>query len=134
MKIICIGRNYAEHAKEMNSPVPGEPVIFMKPDTALLQNGKSFYLPEFSSEIHHEIELVLKINKEGKNIDKQFAPKYYDEITVGIDFTARDLQNKFKSQGLPWELCKSFDHSAVVGKFISKKDFNGSGMSFHLDI
>lgn len=135
MKIICVGRNYADHAKEMNSYVPSEPVIFMKPDTALLQSGKPFYLPSFSSEIHHEIELVLKINKEGKNIQEQFAHKYYDEITVGIDFTARDLQNKFKAQGLPWELCKSFDGSAAAGKFIPKSDLkNISDISFHLDI
>lgn len=135
MKIICIGRNYVEHAKEMNWQLDEEPIVFMKPDTALLQNNKPFYLPDFSEEIHHEVELVLKINKEGKNIDEKFAHKYYDEISVGIDFTARDLQREFKSKGMPWELTKAFDGSAPVGNFISKNDFqNINALSFHLNI
>ena len=132
MKIICVGRNYADHAKELNSPLPTEAVIFMKPDTALLPSGKPFYLPDFSSDLHHELELILKINKEGKNIEEKFANKYYDEITVGIDFTARDIQNKLKDKGLPWELAKSFDGSAAVGKFIFIKGMNE--INFHLDI
>ena len=135
MKIICIGRNYVEHAKEMNWQLDEEPIIFMKPDTALLQNDKPFYLPDFSEEIHHEVELVLKINKEGKNIVEKFAYKYYDEISVGIDFTARDLQRKMKSKGMPWELAKAFDGSAPVGNFISKNDFQDiHALSFHLNI
>lgn len=135
MKIICIGRNYVEHAKEMNWQLDEKPIVFMKPDTALLQNNKPFYLPDFSEEIHHEVELVLKINKEGKNIDEKFAHKYYDEVSVGIDFTARDLQKQFKSKGMPWELAKAFDGSAPVGNFIPKNDFqNINALSFHLDI
>ncbi len=123
MKIICIGRNYAEHAKEMKSEVPREPVFFMKPDTALLRDGQDFYLPDFSNEIHYEVEIVLKINKPGKNIDEKFAFKYYDEIGIGIDFTARDLQAKCKEKGLPWEKAKAFDGSAPIGTFINKKEF-----------
>lgn len=121
MKIICVGRNYADHARELNNPVNEEPVIFLKPETALLQKRQPFFMPDFSNEIHHEIELVVKINRLGKNIETQFAHKYYEEIGLGIDFTARDLQTKLKSKGLPWELAKSFDGSAPVGEFISKK-------------
>jgi 2-keto-4-pentenoate hydratase/2-oxohepta-3-ene-1,7-dioic acid hydratase in catechol pathway len=121
MKIICIGRNYAEHAKEMNSPVPTEPIFFLKPDTAIIKDNQPFYYPDFSKEIHHEVELVIKINKTGKNIDAQFAHKYYDEIGIGIDFTARDIQAKCKEKGLPWEKAKAFDGSAPIGKFIDKK-------------
>lgn len=123
MKIIAIGRNYAAHAAELNNAIPTEPVIFMKPDTALLKDNKPFYIPEFSQEIHHELELVLKINKEGKHIAEKFAHKYFDEISLGIDFTARDLQSKLKEKSLPWELAKAFDHSAVIGQFIAKTDF-----------
>lgn len=118
MKIICIGRNYSDHAKELNNDVPSEPVIFLKPQTALLQKGKDFYHPDFSKEIHYECELVVKINRNGKYIQEKFAPKYYHEVTVGIDFTARDLQQKQKEKGLPWEIAKAFDNSAVVGSFI----------------
>jgi 2-keto-4-pentenoate hydratase/2-oxohepta-3-ene-1,7-dioic acid hydratase in catechol pathway len=113
MKIICIGRNYANHAKEMGSAIPTEPVFFMKPDTALLKEG-DFYHPDFSEEVHHEIEVVVKISKVGKNIDEQFAYKYYNEISLGIDFTARDLQEKCKEKGLPWEKAKAFDNSAPI--------------------
>jgi acylpyruvate hydrolase len=135
MKIIAIGRNYAEHAREMKSEVPTEPVIFLKPDTALLREGQPFYLPAFSSEIHHEVELVLKICKEGKHIAEKFAPKYYEEIGIGIDFTARDLQAKFKAKGLPWELSKAFDNSAPVGRFLPKTQLgNPDNIDFHLDI
>ncbi len=123
MKIICIGRNYAEHAKELNNPVPTVPVIFMKPDTALVKDNKPFYHPEFSSDIHHEIEIVLKVCKEGKHISEKFAHNYYDEIGIGIDFTARDIQQKHKEKGLPWELAKSFDNSAPVSRFIPKTEF-----------
>ena len=121
MKIICIGRNYAEHAKEMNSPVPTEPIFFLKPDTSIIRDNQPFYYPDFSKEIHYEVELVIKINKVGKNIDAQFAHKYYDEIGIGIDFTARDIQANCKEKGLPWEKAKAFDGSAPIGKFIDKK-------------
>jgi acylpyruvate hydrolase len=121
MKIICIGRNYAEHAKEMNAALPTEPVFFLKPDTALVKDNQPFYYPDFSKEIHHEIELVLKITKNGKNIDEAFAHKYYDEIGIGIDFTARDIQAACKEKGLPWEKAKAFDNAAPLGKFIDKE-------------
>jgi acylpyruvate hydrolase len=134
MKIICIGRNYAEHAKEMNSPVPSEPVFFMKPDTALIKDNQPFFYPDFSKEIHHEVEIVLKVTKPGKHISVEFAHKYFDEIGIGIDFTARDLQAKCKEKGLPWEKAKAFDGSAPLGKFISKKEFDLENIGFHLDI
>jgi 2-keto-4-pentenoate hydratase/2-oxohepta-3-ene-1,7-dioic acid hydratase in catechol pathway len=135
MKIICIGRNYAEHAKELNNAIPTEPVFFMKPDTAILKDGQDFYYPDFSKEIHHEIELVLKISKAGKNIAPEFAHKYYDEIGIGIDFTARDLQAKCKDKGLPWEKAKAFDGSAPIGNFKSKKSFQDlSNINFHLEV
>lgn len=123
MKIIAIGRNYSEHAKELNNPIPEKPVIFLKPDTAVLKNNKPFYHPEFSQEIHYEVEIVIKISKEGKYIDKKFAHKYYEEIGLGIDFTARDLQSNLKAKGLPWELAKAFDNSAPVSEFIPKDTF-----------
>ena len=135
MKIICIGRNYAEHAKELNNAIPSEPVFFMKPDTALLKDGEPFYFPEFTKDLHHEIEIVLKINKVGKHIEEQFANKYYDEIGLGIDFTARDLQNIAKEKGMPWEKAKAFDGSAPIGKFISKTALgNLNDISFELKI
>jgi 2-keto-4-pentenoate hydratase/2-oxohepta-3-ene-1,7-dioic acid hydratase in catechol pathway len=135
MKIICIGRNYAEHAKEMNAPVPTEPVIFLKPETALLQKNLPFYYPEFSKDIHHEVELVLKISKMGRHIEPQFAKRYYDEIGIGIDFTARDIQAKCKEKGLPWEKAKAFDHSAPIGKFLPKTKFPlMDDIHFHLDV
>lgn len=123
MKIICIGRNYAEHAKEMNAPLPKEPVFFLKPDTSLLKDNQPFYYPDFSKEIHHEIELVLKVTKNGKNIAPEFAHKYYDEIGIGVDFTARDIQAACKEKGLPWEKAKAFDNAAPLGKFIDKTQF-----------
>lgn len=133
MKIICIGRNYAEHAKEMKSELPSEPVFFMKPDTALLKE-EDFYLPNFTKELHHEIELVLKICKAGKHIEEQFAYKYYEEIGIGIDFTARDIQAKCKEKGLPWEKAKAFDNSAPIGKFVKKESLDINNISFELKI
>ena len=135
MKIICIGRNYAEHAKEMNTALPAEPVFFLKPDTAIIKDNIPFYYPDFSKELHHEVELVLKINKPGKNIEPQFAHKYYDEIGIGIDFTARDIQAKCKEKGLPWEKAKAFDGSAPIGQFLNKKMFADlNEIRFHLNI
>lgn len=127
MKIICIGRNYTEHARELNNPVPSEPVIFLKPETAILKNKAPFYLPGFSDDVHHEAELVVKINKPGKLIGRKFSFKYFDEITIGIDFTARDLQNKLKEKGLPWEKAKGFDGSAPVGTFIKINEISDPG-------
>jgi len=124
MKIIAIGRNYAAHAKELNNPVPDKPVIFLKPDTAVLKDDKPFYIPEFSSDIHYELEVVLKICKEGKYIQERFASNYYDEIGLGIDFTARDIQNTHKEKGLPWELAKAFDNSAAISRFMPKSSFS----------
>lgn len=126
MKIICIGRNYAKHIEELNNEKPDEPVIFLKPDTALLSKDQDFYLPDFLGEIHHEIEIVVKISKPGKFIDEKFANKYYDQVSVGIDFTARELQSKLKEKGLPWEKSKAFDGSALVGDFIPIKSFNST--------
>ena len=133
MKIICIGRNYAEHAKEMKADLPTEPVFFMKPDTALLKED-DFYFPDFTKDLHHEIELVLKICKAGKHIEAQFANKYYDEIGLGIDFTARDIQSKCKEKGLPWEKAKAFDNSAPIGKFVNKEKLEMNNINFELKI
>ncbi len=133
MKIICIGRNYANHAKEMNAELPKEPVFFMKPETALLKD-EDFYIPEFTKELHHELEVVLKICKVGKNIQEQFADKYYNEIGLGIDFTARDLQSNCKSKGLPWEIAKAFDNSAPIGEFIDKTKLDLNKIIFELKI
>jgi 2-keto-4-pentenoate hydratase/2-oxohepta-3-ene-1,7-dioic acid hydratase in catechol pathway len=127
MKIICIGRNYSEHAKELNNAIPTEPVFFLKPDTALLKNGGTFYLPDFSNEIHHELEIVVKISKAGKYIEPDFAHKYFEEIGLGIDFTARDVQQKCKEKGLPWEKAKAFDSSAPIGYFIKISELNDLG-------
>ena len=133
MKIICIGRNYVEHAQELKNEVPSEPVFFMKPDTAVLPKGKDFYLPDFSKDIHHEVELVLRVCKEGKHIAEEFASKYYDQITVGLDFTARDVQQRQKEKGLPWEPAKAFDSSAPVGDFSALSDLkNKDDISFEL--
>lgn len=117
MKIFCVGRNYVEHAKELGNEVPDEPVIFMKPKSAMLQPHTPFYYPEFTNELHYECELVIRISKNGKYIQEKFASKYYDAITVGIDFTARDIQNELKAKGLPWEKAKAWDNSAVIGKW-----------------
>ena len=124
MKMVCIGRNYLAHVKELDNDLPTEPLFFMKPDTALLPEGEPFAYPDFSSQIHYETELVLRICRTGKNIDEKDAPYYYDAITVGIDFTARDLQNQCKAKGHPWEKAKAFDGSAVIGKFKSVKDLD----------
>ncbi|HEY1041047.1 MAG TPA: fumarylacetoacetate hydrolase family protein [Bacteroidia bacterium] len=135
MKIICIGRNYLEHAKELKNEIPTEPVFFMKPDTALLKDNEPFYYPEHTKDLHHEVELVLKISKAGKHIEEKFAHKYYEEIGIGIDFTARDVQNKCKEKGLPWEKAKAFDGSAPLGKFVSKSKFaNEADINFHLHV
>ncbi|MDW3194359.1 MAG: fumarylacetoacetate hydrolase family protein [Cytophagales bacterium] len=134
MKIICIGRNYTEHIEELGNEKPDEPVIFMKPDSALLRNNDAFYLPDFSNDIHHEVEVVVRINRVGKSIEQKFAGKYYDEIGLGIDFTARDLQSKLKSKGLPWERAKGFNMSAPISPFISKEGIDLTNLDFHLDI
>ncbi|MDG3583909.1 fumarylacetoacetate hydrolase family protein [Galbibacter pacificus] len=122
MKIICIGRNYTDHIKELENEKPADPVIFMKPDTALLKSNDNFYIPDFSKDVHYETEVLVKINKVGKHIDAKYAHKYYDEVGLGIDFTARDLQNKLKEKGLPWEKAKAFDNSAVVGSWVCKEE------------
>ncbi|HEY0091361.1 MAG TPA: fumarylacetoacetate hydrolase family protein [Flavobacterium sp.] len=133
MKIICIGRNYVKHIEELQNKRPDEPVIFLKPDTAVLSSDQPFIIPEFSNDIHHEIEIIVKISKVGKYIDRKFAHKYYDQISVGIDFTARDLQQKLKDKGLPWEKSKAFDGSAVIGNFMSIKLFNSTeNLNFEL--
>jgi 2-keto-4-pentenoate hydratase/2-oxohepta-3-ene-1,7-dioic acid hydratase in catechol pathway len=136
MKIICIGRNYVAHIEELKNEIPDEPVIFMKPDSALLRNNDPFYIPDWTSEVHHEIELVVKINRLGKNIEKKFAHRYFDEIGLGIDFTARDVQNRLKAKGLPWEKAKAFDKAAVLSNtFIAKSDLkNPKAIPFKLDI
>ncbi len=126
MKIICIGRNYTKHIEELHNERPDEPVVFLKPDSAVLLKQHPFVIPEFSDDIHHEVEILVRINKVGKYIDAKFAPNYYDEIGLGIDFTARDLQAKLKEKGLPWEKAKAFDGSAVIGSFLSKKDFSST--------
>ncbi|RPG38284.1 fumarylacetoacetate hydrolase family protein [Flagellimonas sp.] len=123
MKLICIGRNYVDHINELSNERPDEPVVFIKPDSAILPKEQDFYIPEFSQDVHYEVEVLVKIKKVGKHISKEFAHKYYDEIGLGIDFTARDLQSKLKSKGLPWEKAKGFDGAAVVGKWLPKKKF-----------
>jgi acylpyruvate hydrolase len=135
MKIICIGRNYVEHAKELNNPVPEKPVFFMKPDTALLLKNNPFFYPEFTSDLHFETELVLKICKNGRHIEEKFANTYYDEIGIGIDFTARDIQAECKKKGLPWEIAKAFDQSAPIGQFLPVSGFKDlNNINFELKI
>jgi 2-keto-4-pentenoate hydratase/2-oxohepta-3-ene-1,7-dioic acid hydratase in catechol pathway len=135
MKIICIGRNYAAHIEELKNEKPGQPVVFLKPDTALIKGGAPFYYPDFSTNIHHEVELVLKISKEGKYIQPQFAHRYFEEIGLGIDFTARDLQDQCKAKGLPWEIAKAFNGSAPIGDFKSVSEFSDlKNIDFHLEI
>ena len=135
MKIICIGRNYAAHIEELKNEKPGKPVVFLKPDTALIKGGAPFYYPDFSSNIHHEIELVLKISKEGKYIQPQFAHRYFEEIGLGIDFTARDLQDQCKAKGLPWEIAKAFNGSAPIGEFKSVAELGDlNNIDFQLEI
>ena len=133
MKIICIGRNYADHITELKNERPSEPIVFFKPDTSILLKKQPFFIPEFSNEVQHEVELLVKITKVGKHIDKKFAHKYYDEIGLGIDFTARDLQQQLKQKGLPWEKAKAFDGAAVIGKFVPKSRFDAlDDISFSL--
>lgn len=135
MKILCIGRNYADHIAELHNERPSEPVIFLKPDTAVIKDNEPFYHPDFSNDIHHEVEIVLKINKIGKNIEAKFAHKYYDEIGIGIDFTARDLQAKLKEKGLPWEKAKAFNGSAPISNFVQKSQFADlKNLNFHLEV
>lgn len=135
MKVIAIGRNYAAHAKELNNPLPSSPVIFLKPDTAVLKDNKPFYIPDFSSDIHYELEVVLKVCKEGKHIAEKFAANYFDEVGLGIDFTARDIQNIHKEKGLPWELAKAFDNSAAISHFIPKSQIEDlNNLQFELKI
>lgn len=135
MKIFAIGQNYSEHNKELNSKNPTEPVVFMKPDTALLKNNKPFYIPDFSQELHYETELIVKFNRLGKNIDSRFSDRYYAEIGLGIDFTARDLQRKLKAEGKPWEVSKAFDNSAVIGNFLPVTQLSDiQNIQFRLDI
>jgi len=122
MKLICIGRNYAEHIKELENEKPEEPVLFLKPDTAILLKKQPFFIPDFSEDVHYEVEVLVKINRVGKYIDRKFAHKYYNEIGLGIDFTARDLQKKLKAKGLPWEKAKSFDGAAVIGEWMPKEE------------
>ena len=133
MKLICIGRNYAQHISELKNEKPTEPVVFLKPDTAILLKKQPFFIPDFSNEVHHEVEVLVKINRVGKHIDSKFSHKYYDQIGLGIDFTARDIQQKLKEKGLPWEKAKAFDGSAVVGKWVSKSNFeNLNNLPFSL--
>ncbi len=133
MKIICIGRNYAQHAAELNNPIPKEPVVFIKPDSAVLVGNSPFFIPDFSSNVQYELEITVKINRLGKHIEERFAHKYYDQIGLGLDFTARDLQEDLKSKGLPWEKAKAFDGSAVIGEFIPKSELvNDSNWDFYL--
>ena len=134
MKIIAIGMNYAAHNNELHFSTPTEPTLFMKADTSLLREGMPFFIPDFSKNLHYEAEVVIKINRLGKNISEKFAYRYYNDITIGIDFTARDLQERLRKAGLPWEISKAFDNSAVVGHFISKSEINLNSLDFHLDI
>lgn len=132
MKIVCIGRNYSEHIKELNNAVPDEPVIFIKPDSAVLRNNSPFFIPSFTQDVHYEVEVFVKIHKPGKAIPVQFAHLYYDEVGLGIDFTARDVQNQLKAKGLPWEKAKGFDHSAVIGKTFHKEELGPQPWKFEL--
>lgn len=132
MKFICVGRNYSNHAKELNNEIPKDPVLFIKPDTALARPGDDWYIPEFTENLQHEVEVLIKISKVGKYIQPEFARNYYSEIGLGIDFTARDLQDRLKEKGLPWEKSKAFDRSALIGNFVSKEKFNLDSLNFSL--
>jgi len=135
MKIFAIGQNYTEHNKELNSTNPTEPVVFMKPDTAALKNNKPFFIPDFTQELHYETELIIKFNRLGKNIDSKFSHRYFAEIGLGVDFTARDLQRKLKAEGKPWEVCKAFDNSAVIGNFLPITELGDiQKIEFRLDL
>ncbi|WP_299898912.1 fumarylacetoacetate hydrolase family protein [uncultured Aquimarina sp.] len=134
MKLICIGRNYTDHIEELENEKPTDPVVFLKPDTSILLKKQPFFIPDFSNDIHHEVEVLVKIKKLGKYIDKKFAHKYYDEISLGIDFTARDLQSQLKAKGLPWEKAKAFDGAAVIGQWVSKENFSDvDNINFRLE-
>ncbi|QYN48147.1 fumarylacetoacetate hydrolase family protein [Apibacter sp. ESL0432] len=132
MKFICVGRNYSNHAKELNNEIPKDPVLFIKPDTALARPGDDWYIPEFTENLQHEVEVLIKISKVGKYIQPEFAGNYYSEIGLGIDFTARDLQDRLKEKGLPWEKSKAFDRSALIGNFVNKEKFNLDNLNFSL--
>jgi acylpyruvate hydrolase len=132
MKIFCIGRNYADHAKELNNAVPSQPLIFMKPPTALVRNGRDVYYPEFTKNMHYEAEIVLKVCKNGRHVEEKFAHKYFDAISIGIDLTARDVQSECKAKGHPWEIAKAFDDSAPIGEFIELSEVNLEAINFHL--
>jgi len=135
MKIFAIGQNYVEHNKELNSQNPTEPVVFMKPDTALLKNNKPFFIPDFTQELHYETELIIKFNRIGKNIDSKFSERYFTEIGLGVDFTARDLQRKLKAEGKPWEVCKAFDNSAIIGNFLPVNELDDiQKIEFRMDL
>ncbi|UXP31344.1 fumarylacetoacetate hydrolase family protein [Reichenbachiella agarivorans] len=134
MKILAIGRNYVEHIKELDNEKPDEPVVFSKPDTALLRNNDAFYYPDFTKDIHHEVEVVIRISRVGKNIEPKFAHKYYDQFGIGIDFTARDLQTKLKNKGLPWDIAKGFNGSAPISEFRSTEGYDLSNLNFSLNI
>jgi acylpyruvate hydrolase len=135
MKIICLARNYAAHARELNNPLPEKPLFFMKHENCIVRGNKPFYYPDFSSDVHHEVELVVKITKVGKNIDRKFAHRYYDEVGLGIDFTARDLQNKAREAGAPWEIAKSFDYSAPLSRFLPLNELGDiNRITFRLDV
>tara|TARA_B100001063_G_scaffold45386_1_gene39149 strand:+ start:1771 stop:2379 length:609 start_codon:yes stop_codon:yes gene_type:complete len=134
MKIICIGRNYVSHVKELGNEIPKEPVLFMKPDSSIFRQRDAFYIPDWTNEVHYEAEIVIKINRLGKNIEEKFALKYYSQFTLGIDFTARDVQKKLKAQGLPWEKSKAFDQSAVLGKYMNVNDYSLENLNFELKL
>ena len=133
MKIICIGKNYLKHIDELNSSKEDEPVIFLKPDTSIIQKNQPFFIPEFSKEIHYEVELILKFNRLGKYIESNFSSKYFNQISLGVDFTARDFQNKFKERGLPWDISKGFDNSALIGDWKSIEDYDLYNINFRLE-
>ena len=133
MKIICVGKNYLKHIDELNSSKEDEPVIFLKPDTSIIQKNQPFFIPEFSNEIHYEIEIILKFNRLGKHIESKFSKKYFNQISLGIDFTARDFQNKFKERGLPWDISKGFDNSALIGDWKSIKTYDLDNTNFRLE-
>ena len=133
MKIICVGKNYLKHIDELNSSKEEEPVIFLKPDTSIIQKNQPFFIPEFSNEIHYEIEIILKFNRLGKHIESKFSNKYFNQISLGIDFTARDFQNKFKERGLPWDISKGFDNSALIGDWKSIKTYDLDNINFRLE-
>ena len=133
MKIICVGKNYLKHIDELNSSKEDEPVIFLKPDTSIIQKNQPFFIPEFSNEIHYEIEIILKFNRLGKHIESKFSNKYFNQVSLGIDFTARDFQNKFKERGLPWDISKGFDNSALIGDWKSIKTYDLDNINFRLE-